>query len=787
MSVLTRKLFRDLWRLAGQGVTIAAVVACGIASYVAMQSCEVALRGSMDAYYARQRFGDVFAHVERAPDALANRLEALPGVAEVYPRVVELVNMPLPDVDVPPICAIVSLPRDGVPRLNGVELSEGRLPDPARADEALLLERFANSYDLHPGDTVPVVIEGNLRTVRIVGLANSPEYIYATPPGAVMPGRDDERFAVLWMGRDAVAAAFQIEGAFNDVVLRLQPGASERGVVDAVDRILASRGGFGAYVRYDHPSHSILRQELGQLSGMATVIPTMFLGVAAFLLNVVLSRLVNLQRGEIAVMKAVGYSNATIALHFLELVSMVVLAGAAIGSALGAWLGRGLTGVYAGVFGFPLLAWSMPGSTLAYAILASLAAALVGSGAALWNVVRLPPAEAMRPPAPARYRRTIIDAFGDWLPVPARLVLREVSRRPGRTALSSIGIAMAVGILVVGRFMTDAIDDLIASQFERGERDDVSVSFTSPMPERAVRSLAHEPGVEYAEGVRDVGARLRVAQRTRDIVVHGYPRDLKLRQILDERGEVLPIPDGGMLLSSIAAKVLELRVGDTVAVEFLTEGRPVRPVRIAGLVDDFVGLQGIVELGELRHLLREGPVFTMALLSVDPRARASVLGRLDDYPAVGDVVLHETLIVQFRRQMDEWMTTMTLVLTLFASTIAIGVVYNNARVALETRNRDLASLRVLGFTRGEIAFLLLGEMALQVGLAIPLGLWFGHVLSIAVSTTIDPERFRFPIVASSRTQAFAVIVVVIAGVISAALMRRKLDKLDLIAVLKTRE
>lgn len=787
VSALDRKLLRDLWRLSGQMVTIAAVVACGIAAWISLRACELSLRGSMTAYYDHERFGDVFAHVERAPDALIPRLEAIAGVATLYTRVTTTVTLPIAGMTAPAIGEIVSLPADGVPRLNGLDLAAGRLPFPGRDDEAVLLTRFAALNDVEVGDQLPVIIAGRLREVRITGLGTSPEFVFASPPGANLLASDPDRFAVLWMDRAVVAAAFRMEGAFDDLVVRLQPGASVPEVCDAIDRLLERHGGFGALAREDHPSHKVLMQEFGQLGGMATVVPAIFLGVAAYLLNVVLSRLVALQRGEIAVMKAVGYGNAAIAWHFLKLVSAVVLIGAAAGVGLGVWLGRGLTWVYQGVFGFPVLEFHVPAHVVVTAIAVSLAAALLGSGASLWGAVRLAPAEAMRPPSPARYRRTVLDVVGDVLPVPARLVLREIARRPLRTALSCVGIGCAVGILVVGRYSTDAIDTVIAGQYERGQRDDIAVAFARPVPERAVRSLAHLPGVEQAEGIRQIGARVHAGPHHRDILVEGWPDGLALRRQIDNDGAVIPVPTGGILLSRALAEILDLRAGQIVDVEILSGDRPVRRLEIAGFVDDMIGLQGTMRLAELRDTLREGPVVTQALLRVEPRARADVIRRVSEMPMVSDTSLHDALIQRFRRETDAWMTTMTALFTGFAAVIAIGIVYNNARIALETRNRDLASLRVLGFTRGEITTLLFGEMAVQVALAIPLGLWFGRLMSWAVASTIDPETVRFPDITTARTQAFAIVVVLASAVLSGALIRRKLDRLDLIGVLKTRE
>lgn len=348
VSALDRKVFRDLLRLKGQVLTVALVVACGTAGYVAFQSTWDSLEYTRASYYQRYRFAGAFVHLKRAPESIAARLERIPGVARVYTRVVQSINLPIAGPVQPPIGEIVSLPSAGQPPLNQLVLEAGRMPEPARKDEAVLLTAFARRFHIQPGDTLPAVVNGTLRTLQVVGLASSPEYVYPIPPGGELQA-DDERFAVLWMDREAIAPVFQMEGAFNDAVFALQPGASETPILREIERILEPYGGLTAVARERQPSNYVVVQEMQQLRTWATVVPLIFLSISAFLVNVVLSRLVSLQRPDIATLKAVGYSNWQVGLHFFKLVTVFVLLGSILGVVLGAVLGRGLTGVYTGV------------------------------------------------------------------------------------------------------------------------------------------------------------------------------------------------------------------------------------------------------------------------------------------------------------------------------------------------------------------------------------------------------------------------------------------------------
>lgn len=785
VKALDRKLLRDLALLRGQIITIALVVACGISSFILMQSTFRSLQYSRSLYYEQYKFADVFAHLKRAPQSLTAQISQIPGVASVQPRVVEPVRVPVEDMLESASGSIVSLPDVSDPGLNAVYVREGRVP--VNANEVLVLETFAKEHALRAGDHIPVVLNGTLRSLTISGVAMSPEFVFALAPGDITV--DEKRFAVLWMQRDAIAPAFQMTNAFNDVCLKLESGASLPGVLQRLDALIAPYGGLGAISSDKQLSNFSLNGELQQLETMATVVPTIFLGVAAFLLNVVLARLVTLQRPEIATLKAVGYSDLSIALHYLKLVTVIVLGGAAVGLSSGVWFGQKMVEYYGRFFKFPYLAYRLEPEHAVWAILISFAAAVVGALGAARHIANLTPAAAMLPPTPATYRPTLLERLGlfRFLSPATRMVVREVERRPWRTTLSAIGIAMAVGIVVVGQFWKDATDFLIYVQFNRALREDLSVAFLEPRPERVVRELSHLPGVIYAEGLRVVPVRFRSGPRFRDSALWGLPKQSELRRILNQYARETPVPERGVLLTKKLGEILGVLPGDRVEVELREGNRRTVWVTVESFVDESFGLQGYVQRENLDALLREEGNVSLVLLHIDPQAYEDIHRRLKKMPAVASVTRRDNVAERFEQQSGEMMRIMTFILTLFAVIIAIGVVYNNARVALSVRSRDLATLRVLGFTHREISGILLGELSVQVLLGIPLGLWFGTWLSSAMMSMTDPETYRFPVVISGHTYAVAATVALASSLISALLVRHRLNQLDLISVLKTRE
>ncbi|WP_224371842.1 ABC transporter permease [Hyalangium versicolor] len=785
---IDRKLLRDLSQLKGQVATIALVVAAGITAYVSTFSVYRSLSDSAQAYYERERFADVFAQLERAPDALLERLNLLPGVAQVEGRVVKNVLLDMPDLPEPVTGQLVSIPSRGPPLLNQLYLREGRMVEPGRTDEVIVNEAFATAHHLEPGDRIVAVVNGRRVALRMVGVALSPEYVYAVPPGGIWG--DDLRFGILWMDRDALAAAFHMEGAFNDALVRLSPGASPEGVVDALDRQLKPYGGLGALPRKKQISSRYVASEIQQLYAQATIVPLIFLGVAAFLVNVVLSRLIGTQREQIAALKALGYSDLTVGLHYLKLVAVVVTIGAVLGTGVGMLAGHGLLNLYRESFRFPVLTFELDLGMLVGSILISFASAVVGALAAVRQVARLPPAEAMLPAAPPTYRLTLLErsGFHRLFTQAGRMVLRDLERRPWRLLLSSMGIGLAVAILIVGSFSIDSVRYLMGVQYGLIQREALSVSFSKSVPDRARRELEQIPGVLHAEPLRMVPVRLVAGPRSYETVIQGIPSDGEHRQVLDAKRRPVPLEAGGLMLGRELARRLGVGLGDRVRIEVQDGSRPIREARVAFLVDDLIGISAYMEIKSLDRLIGDDPSITGATLAVDPARMDDIYARIKKLPLVVGVGRTELVKRLFEQQVANVMVVFTVMLAGFAAAIAVGIVYNNARVALSVRARDLASLRVLGFTRREISVILLSEIVTSLLLALPLGLVLGRGLTLVVAgTAVDTELFRLPAIIDPRTYAFAVLVVLVAGVVSALLVRRRLDHLDLIGVLKTRE
>ena len=799
ISALDRKLLRDLRLMWSQVLTIALVVASGVGGFITSLSAVDSLALARDRFYASGHFADVFASVKRAPNALAATLLATPGVADVQTTIEQIVRIELPGVADPVLGQLIGVDPQVPARMNRVTLRNGRGfeqgTEDAQGAQAMRLSEqaiptlvsaaFADARGLRPGARISALINGKRRTLQITGIALSPEFIFAGLQGVP----DLRGFGVFWVPRDALAAAYDMDGAFNRLAVKLAPGASENAVLDALSARLIRYGGREAYGRKDQASHAILDSEIKQQRVLGTLLPSIFLGVAAFLLNVVVSRLVATQREQIAALKALGYPNLTIGVHYLKLVLAIVALGLMLGVLLGDLLGRQFLHLYAESFQFPNFDYRMApwlpvvggGITLTTAVLGTLNAILA--------TVRLAPAEAMRPQAPGHYRRTLLERLGITRISPAlRMILRNMERRPLRTALSTAGVAASVAIVVMGNFFSDAIDYIVDAQFNLALRSDVVVWIPEAADDSARHELARLPGVTMVESGRDVAVRFIHGHLSQRGAIQGLARQAELRRIVDiDKHVASQLGGAGLVMTDRLADKLDLRVGQTVRVEVLEGQQRTADVPLTATVRDMMGLNAYMERRALNRLLQEGDLSTQFALAIERGREPELLQATQQMPRVIGAFSKATVLRNMQEVSARNIRIMSTVLTLFATVIAVGVVYNNARIALAERTWELASLRVLGFTRAEVSGLLLGEMVIGIAVALPLGMAMGYGVVQLVSRLVASDQFLFPAVIQPATYAWSAMVVLAAAAASALVVRRRIDKLDMVAALKTRE
>lgn len=774
MKALNRKLWRELWHMKGQVFAITLVVTSGMATFIMFISTFHSLEFTRAKFYNDYNFADVFVNLKRAPENLKDKIKNINGIKQLETRVCAQAKLDIKGFTESVTGKIISIPDDGKPILNRLFLRKGRLPDPFRDDEVVINETFAQAHNLNPSDQFAAVINGKWKKLTITGIALSPEYILLMKAGAMSP--DFKRYGALWMTRKAISRAYDMDGAFNDVVLTLYPGVMLSDVIRDLDNILGRYGGFGAYGRKDQMSHRMLNEEFRQLKTSSKIFPTIFICVAAFLLNVVMSRTINTQREQIATLKAFGYSNTDIGFHYSQLVVLIITAGILCGN-------------------HPWMQFvNKSRETICFhvntaAVFVSIASALAGTAHSLWRASRQPPAEAMRPEAPAKYRVSLIEktGIGHWLSQPSRIIIRNVERKPIRTFLSVIGIAVACATMISSGFFKDSVDYMVHIHFVLSQKEDMTVTFAEPTSYRAIYELKETQGIVDGESFRVVPVKFKFGHRSYKTVINGIEPDSHLSLLLDKNLKTIPLPSSGILLTDYLGKILGVKAGDLITVEALEGSKTVRQVEVVGLAKQYLGVMGYMDLSALNRLMNEGDTVSGAYLVTDSKYREKLFRSFVEMPRVSEIVIRKNEITNMYDVMAKAMLFFTFIASLMACSIAFGVVYNSARISLSERSRELSSLRVLGYTRGEIGYILLGELGLITLVAIPFGFFIGYWICAYIAQALDNDLFRVPMIIELNTYAQAAAVVLASAVISGFIVRRKLDHLDLVEVLKTRE
>lgn len=787
MQALNKKLLRDLKGLSGQLAAITLVLGAGIMTLVVSVATLDALKATQADFYESQSFGELFADLKRAPIRVSERLASIEGIDQLETRIQAPMRLSLEGFGDPIHGTVVSIPDGRQPMISQLYLREGRLPLADRFDEVVISDGFAIAHGLHAGDALDASIGGRAERLTITGIALSPEFIYQRSPADLFP--DHLRYAVMWMNRSALASAYGMEGAFNQLVATLQPKTHPQSVIDAVDQALKRYGGIGAYGRADHMSHRFLSEEIKQLSVMGTALPVIFLGVAAFLLNVLMGRLMAQQRQEMAMLKAFGYGRATIGLHYIKLTLLIVLIGTVIGSLLGAWASEAMASLYLDFFRFPEMKVGISFKLIAQGALIAGGAAMLGTWRGIAKAMLLPPAQAMQPPTPAHFKPSLFERWGIFkrLSQPKRIVIRHLMRHRFKATFSIIGISLSGALLLVGSYQFAATDQLLDVQFRLIEKADLRLVFNEPKPASSLVELKNLPGMLHVEGFRAVPVRLINGHRDYRTSIMGTSAQPELRSLLNEQRVVQTLPDDGLVLSDYLAGMLDLRVGNSVWMEVLEGQQQTLQAPVVATVSDWVGVSAYMHQDALNRLLGEGAMINGAWAMIDDSQQDELFASLWARPAIAGVGIVHLAETQIRDFIRESILVMMGVLLLLAGGIAFGVIYNNARLSFSERARELATLRVLGFSRREVASVLIGEMAFLTAIAIPIGWAVGWLLARGLTQTFSMELMRIPFIITKEAYALSAGGVLLASLISMILMAPKLYRLDMVMALKTVE
>ncbi|MCS7237536.1 MAG: ABC transporter permease [Thermoguttaceae bacterium] len=768
MSVLNRKLWRDLGQLAGSLAAVAVLMALGNAAFITLASAYRNLEGARREYYAQCRMADFWVQCERVPRTLLTRVASVAGVGSWEARIVKYVSVFMPGQNLPAGGLAVSLPDDRLPNVNRIVLLQGRYFDGLGRRQVIVGRPFARHYQLRLGDRLRMILNGRLETFEVVGIAVSSEFVYLSPPGSLLP--DPKAFGVFFLPESVAEEVFDLAGSANEVVGHLVPTAQteRQTIVAQLEAVLASAGVHSAYLVDQQLSHQFLSQELASLQIFAVAVPAVFLLVATMVLTMLMRRIVERQRTVIGLLKALGYTDWEVAWHYAKLATVVGLLGSLLGIGVGQWAAAAMTDVYREYFEFPRLQ-SQPYPALWFVTLTANALCIwLGSARGLRAVLRLQPAEALRPKAPRSGGALPFEQLIPWwhaLSWSWRGALREIYRHPARSALTAGAILGAVALVGNTLMMMDSTWFMVEFQFSKVARSNLDISFVHKKRAASVRLAGKRlAGVTSAEPMLYLPCTLIHGRRQRKLAITGVPKGAKLTVPHDREGRAVPIPPVGLLLTRKVAEILAVAPGQQIVVEF-TEGHIRRQVvPVAAIVDTFIGLEAFAELGYLSRLVGHRPICSALKIRAlpGPEGMESIVRQAKLWPEAQTVSPRWQSVQSLRRIVAQNLGVFLGVILVFAGGLFVGTVVSSIVVTASERATEMATLHALGFTRREIAGLFYRENAQLSLLGTVAGLGGGWLLTVALSRAYESELFRFPVIWNVNTALWTIVFVLAA-------------------------
>ena len=792
MSVLDRKLRRELLGAIGMILAITSIMAIGISAYVALNSAYRNLTIAQRQYYNECRMADFTLELKKVPLADLEPLKNIPGVVDIRPRIQFFATVDIERVIEPLNGLVLSLPNERRPVINDIILRRGGYFSDRRDNEVIVNDAFARRHGLHPGMWIHLLLNNQRQELYIVGTAISSEFCYLLGPGAMVP--DPKRFGVFYVKQTYAEEIFDFRGAANQVVGVMSPDVRSKPqeVLRKAELMLESYGVLNSYPLRDQASHRFIDNEIQGLRAFGVINPSIFLAVASLVLNVLMTRLAEQQRVVVGTLKALGYSNLQIFAHFLKFGLCIGVIGGAIGCGLGYWISTGMTAMYLLFYQFPNLVSGVYPDILAQAVAISLVCALLGSVNGARAVMKLEPAEAMRPKPPAQGGKVFLERF-HWLwsrmSFAGRMTVRNIVRHRLRTGAGIFAASMGACVAVNALMLTEAIVEMVDFQFELVQRSDLDLVFKDERGRDTLNELRHLPGVDYVEPMLDVPCTLVNGPYTRKTGVTGLVQNSRLTIPRKKDASRLRIPSAGLMMNSKMAELLHLKQGDVVTIIPTKGQRHPVAARIESISDSYLGLVVYAEIEYLSNLIGEEFAMTGAQLAArsDSAHRNALYRELKEMPSLQAVNARADTIYNVRETLVKNQKIFIYLLVGFAGVIFFGTVLNSSLISLAERQREVATLRVLGYNEWQIGNLFARESMLTNLVGTLVGLPLGYLLNLGVTEAYDTDMFRIPVVDPGDVFGIVVLLGMLFGVAAHLIVQRSIFKMDWLDAMKTKE
>lgn len=779
--MLWKKLLRDLWGNKVSNFAIILIIGMGIMLYISLSLVMDTLDGSRTAFYAVGKFPDAYVELVSAPWSVVDRVRETEGVSKVEGRFITDVrideNFGAPSSKTKYI-RLLSETRG----IGEYLLIEGHSPE-EKSDQIVIAQDFANANRLKVGDRIPIIVSGRIEHLEICGIAQSPEYVYALRSVAqFFP--DPTNFSIGFMHRESIR---RITGTdhLTQILYHTKSGYSQQDVEKRLEILLKDYGVVRAYPMDDQTSNLMMTQELHQLKGASVVTPIILLSMSAMILFIMLGRVVDRQRGQIGLLKAFGLSDPEIFLHYLMYSMTISILGGVLGIVLGFVLSDLMVDVYAMFFNMPFVkADTSPshilqalGMTAVFGTLSGIRASCKASG--------LSPSEAMRAKAPDIVRSSLPEKLRhltDLFTTAGKMSLRNIFRNPARSVFVLIGVVITFAYAVVPWGFIRATDRILFSNYTEVERYNVKVYLTQLMDAEAVRAeLIRRADVQRAEALLEIPVTLTKAHVRENVALIAIEDQSSLFTLKKDGRRIQP-PPNAVILSQRLAEKLNVSKGNILQMEsplFKYKDEKVEVI-VYEIIEQTVGMSAYANIRHIGGLIGDENAASSVLLRGTPDSSEALKRDYKDSAQIDDINDTDDMISMMREFVQTFVSMMWLLL-IIAIGIGFAVIYNSYSIILSEREKEFASLLVMGMSEKEVIGIISLEQWLISIAAFPLGVPVIRTMVdiVGKASSNDTFTFDFEVEPAAYAVGLAItVMIILVGQLSASLKIKRIKVSD---------
>ncbi len=783
MKKLDTKLIRSIKNSKGQFISITIMIVLALTIYVSLSMVGDNLYSSIYHYYDITNFGDIFVEVSRIPQNAIDKLTSIEGVEMAQGRISVDVPLRVKDPSEKVNVRIVSIPDEEI-RINDLYTLDGeKLGKNPRT--TVVLQQFFDGRKMALGEIITPYIGGTEYSLEVIGVVGSPEYIYLMEnEQALLPAPD--KFGVIYISEEFAQMVLGYQGSYNEVMIKIDEEQLNRidSIMDEIEDELDRYGVRRITKRDDQLSHSMMMQEVESLEAMSGAITFIFLMVAAVIINIMLSRMVKRDRTSIGVMKAIGYTNMDILIHYAKYSISMGLIGSFIGILLSIPLSKVFTDLYIMYMNVPVFGMKIYYEYFVYGILLTSIFCILSGFFGARSVLKINPSESMRPEAPKSGKRIWLEKvkfIWNRITFSWKMVIRNIFRNKRRALFLVGGIALTYAISMVPIYMSTIFNTMFDLQYGQFQTMDYNIDFVVPMNKNVTLEVLQLIDSDHIEPKAEIPFELSRGWRKETTSVIALSSDTKFFNFKDENGLDFTIPERGIVLSQILAKLLDVQVGDEIVIKSYFPDKDDKAIKVVGIVEQYLGSNAYMDINQMYELLEEKDLVTGVLLN----SNDDVVTKLKDVKNIRQIQSLQDMRESLLEFMDMIIASMSIML-IFGGVLGFAIVYNVTTVSINERIMEFSSLRVLGFDKNQIYRLVTRENSLMTVFGILLGIPLGYGMCVGLSTAVSTEIYSIPIMITPGTYIISAIATIIFITIAQLATIRKIHNINFMEALKNR-